>query len=81
MAKQCHVSAAYLGKLFREQTGDFFNDYLLKVRLEAACQLLMEDRLRIGAIAAEVGFSSQSYFNKMFRKSYGIPPAEYRCRI
>lgn len=81
MAKQCHVSAAYLGKLFREQTGDFFNDYLLKVRLEAACQLLMEDRLRIGAIAAEVGFSSQSYFNKMFRKSYGIPPAEYRRRI
>ncbi len=78
LAAQWHISAAYLGKLFKEQTGEFFNDYLLKVRIEEAKRLLLEDKLRIGEIALEVGFSNQSYFNKMFRKIYGISPAEYR---
>jgi len=78
IAKLCHVSSAYLGKLFKAQTGEFFNDYLLKVRLKAAEVLLYEGKLRIGAIAEQVGFSNQSYFNKMFRKDYGISPAEYR---
>ena len=71
-------SAAYLGKLFKEQTGEFFNDYLLRIRIEEAKRLLLENRLRMGEIASAVGFSNQSYFNRMFRKSCGVSPAEYR---
>lgn len=78
VAQDCHISAAYLGKIFREQTGEFFNDYLLKLRLKAAESLLLENKLRIGVIAEKVGFSNQSYFNKMFRRKYGISPAAYR---
>jgi len=78
ISKHCHVSAAYLGTLFKEQTGEFFNDYLLRVRLIQAEQLLLEGKLKIGTIAEEVGFSNQSYFNKIFRKNYGVSPAEYR---
>jgi len=80
VAKTCHVSPAYLGKIFREQTGEFFNDYLLKVRMLEAEKLLFDNVLRIGDIAERVGFSNQSYFNKMFRKVYGISPREYRYR-
>ena len=39
---------------------------------------LLENRLRMGEIASAVGFSNQSYFNRMFRKSCGVSPAEYR---
>lgn len=78
LAAQWHISAAYLGKLFKEQTGEYFNDYLLRIRIEEAKRLLLGSRLRMGEIASEVGFSNQSYFNKMFRKSCGISPAEYR---
>lgn len=81
IAKSKCISAAYLGKLFKEQTGEYFNDYLLKKRLEMALELLCDDRLNIGTIAADVGFSSQSYFNKMFRRNYGIAPAEYRRKL
>lgn len=78
IAESCCVSAAYLGKLFKEQTGEFFNDYLLKVRLKAAERFLFEGKMKIGVIAENVGFSNQSYFNKIFRREYGISPAEYR---
>lgn len=80
VAKVCHVSSAYLGKIFREQTGESFNDYLLNVRMLEAEKLLFEDELRIGDVAEQVGFSNHSYFNKMFRKVYGISPREYRYR-
>ncbi len=80
VAKSCHVSPAYLGKIFREQTGESFNDYLLKVRMLEAEKFLYENELRIGDVAGRVGFSNQSYFNKMFRKVYGISPREYRYR-
>lgn len=78
LAVEWHISAAYLGKLFKEQTGEFFNDYLLRIRIEEAKRLLLENRLRMGEIASAVGFSNQSYFNRMFRKSCGVSPAEYR---
>ena len=78
MARECHVSAPYLGKLFREQTGEFFNDYLLNVRLKAAEALFVEAQVKMGEISEKVGFLNQSYFNKMFRRVYGISPTAYR---
>lgn len=80
VARSCMVSSAYLGKIFKAQTGEIFNDYLMKVRLKAAETLLYENKLRIGEIAVRVGFAHQSYFNRMFRREYGISPAEYRRR-
>lgn len=80
IASACHVSPVYLGRVFKEQTGEYFNAYLLNTRLKVAEMLLQESKLRMGEIAEQVGFSSQSYFNKMFRRNYGISPAEYRTR-
>lgn len=81
IAEVCGITTAYMGKLFHAQTGEFFNDYLLRIRLKAAETLLAESKRNIGEISQVVGFSSQSYFNKMFRKTYGMSPMEYRNRI
>lgn len=72
------VSAKYMGKLFYAQTGEFFSEYLLRVRLQAAVELLQDAQLSIGTISAQVGFLNQSYFNRSFRKMFGISPTEYR---
>ena len=78
LAEECNVSSAYMGRLFKEQVGEFFNDYMQGVRLKMAERLLYENVLRIGEIATAVGFANQSYFIKVFRKSFGLSPAEYR---
>lgn len=78
IAKECNISSAYLGKLFKEQIGEYFNDYLLRIRLKEAEHLLKDSTKRIREIATEVGFYNTSYFNKVFLKKYGISPSEYR---
>jgi len=78
IAEECYVSSGYLGKLFKEQTGKYFNEYLLYVRFQVAEILLCENKVRVGEIYSRVGFASQSYFNRTFRRYYGMSPMEYR---
>ncbi len=72
------VSPAYLGQLFREETGKYFNDFLTEVRMKAASNLLLETDLKINEIVTRVGIPNQSYFNRIFKKLYGVSPVEYR---
>lgn len=78
LAKARCISSAYMGRLFKEETGELFGDYLLNTRLKASLKMLEDNRLNIGRIADNIGFSHQSYFNKMFRRKYGVSPTEYR---
>jgi len=78
IAKDCGISSYYLGNLFKEQVGEYFNDYLMRKRLNAAELLLCERDMLISKIAEQVGFSSQSYFNKKFFQKYGMSPSEFR---
>lgn len=78
LADKLKVTSVYLGQLFYSQTGSYFNDYLTDIRLKEACNLLTTTSTRIGDIAKQVGFSSQSYLNRVFRKKYHLTPLEYR---
>lgn len=78
LADKLKVTSVYLGQLFYSQTGSYFNDYLTNIRLKEACNLLTTTSTRIGDIAKQVGFSSQSYLNRVFRKKYHLTPLEYR---
>lgn len=73
-----HVSAAYLGKLFKEELGIGFNDFLTQVRLEEAEKLLAETNLPVKEIASAVGYPDEKYFSRLFKKTTGIKPTEYR---
>ena len=72
------VSSSYLSRVFKEQTGLGFNDYLTQVRLDEAKELLSGSALSIREIAAEVGYPDENYFSKLFRKHIGIRPKAYR---
>lgn len=77
-ADAANVSAPYLSRIFKEKTGTGFNEYLTKVRLEESEKLLSDTNLSIKEIAAAVGYSDEKYFSKLFKKTLGIKPTDYR---
>ena len=64
---------------FKSKYGITVNTYITEAKLDLAVHLLLEGDLTISEIAAETGFSDQSYFSKVFSAKYGIPPSEYRA--
>lgn len=72
------LSPNYLGILFKEYTGQGFLEYLTKVRMEKAKELLKDINLKVFEVAYEVGFQNVSYFSAKFKKQYNTTPKEYR---
>ena len=57
-----------------------FRSYLNNIRVEKAKELLISSDLSIADIGNQVGFSDQSYFNKIFKEHEGMTPGQYRRR-
>ena len=72
------MSRSSFVRYFKRVTGQTFVPYLSRLRLEKALQLLRETDLSIAEIAAAVGFSDQSYFDKTFRRHFDHSPREAR---
>lgn len=68
---------AHLSKAFRAKTGYSPKQYLMKVRLKKAQELLLGN-LTIDQISSSVGFNDALYFSKQFRKEFGMSPTDYR---
>ena len=67
-------------RLFRAYLGQSPVDYLNAYRLQASCKLLAESSLKINDVAAQCGFNNTSYYIRMFQRSYGITPRDYRMQ-
>ncbi len=74
------MSAAHMGRLFKNSTLETIGDCINRKRMEAAHQLLLDTGLTVEKIAEKVGFSSSIYFFKCFKKYYGVTPGEYRIK-
>lgn len=81
VAGQIHTSATYLSTLFKKEMNQTFSQYLTQIRLNNSRKLLRETHLSITEIAMACGFSSQSYFTKIFRETYGLTPGFYRKSV
>lgn len=77
-AKACGYSEFYTMKLFKQFTGTSIVDYANKYRVYLARDLLKNTQTDICKIAVQVGYENISYFNRQFKKAYGITPKEYR---
>lgn len=80
LARAAGVSDSYAARLFREQLHTRSSDYVNRVRLAAACELLVNSTLSVGEIADRVGFSDIYYFSRTFRAQYHVPPRGFRQR-
>jgi AraC-like DNA-binding protein len=81
VAKAVNTSAFYFCKMFKKFTKVNFTDYLSRVRIEKAKDLLLNPNLRISEIAYEVGFQSLTHFNRVFKRILGQSPTDYRTRL
>jgi two-component system response regulator YesN len=72
------TNPAYLGHMFKTETGVFFNDYLTRLRINRSIYLLRNPDRKIKDTAVQVGFSSTSYFEKCFKDQKGVSPLKYR---
>jgi len=78
VARAMHVSTFYFCKMFRKATGLTFTDFLGRVRVEKAKNLLLNPHLRVSEIAYTVGFQSLTHFNRQFHRLTGQSPTSFR---
>lgn len=77
-AKRFNLSRSYLSKKFKSATGFGFKEYIVNVRIQNACHLLLNTSKSITDIAFECGFNDSNYFGDAFRRVKGISPNKYR---
>lgn len=78
LAKRAYLSPGRYRELFRTLVGTSPKDYILNLRINTACEMLVQSELTIGEIAAAVGFSDGRYFSRVFTRRVGKTPSRYR---
>lgn len=73
-----NISPYYFSKLFKEETGENFIEYVTAIRMEKAKELLMRTDKSMKEICSEVGYSDPNYFSRSFKKNVGVTPTEYK---
>lgn len=80
IAAEVYLTPEYFSRIFKEETGVTFVNYLTDIRLRHSLQLLASTALRVQDIAQQVGYPNVSYFSTVFKKKFGMSPYEYRRR-
>ena len=78
LAEKLNMNCSYLCTLFKKETGMTVSHYVRQEKIRAARQLLVGSDLSLVEISEALGFSSQSYFGRVFRESTGMTPEAYR---
>jgi len=79
-AQMINISEGYLSSLFKKVTGIGLIEYVNRVRIEKAAELLRETGLPSYIIAENVGYENVNYFSRIFKKMSGLNPKEYRAQ-
>ena len=78
LAEQFHLNPQYISQLFKSEIGVNFLVYLTNIRMEKAKKLLLSTALSIAEVAEQSGYGDYRVFTKVFKKSEGITPSQYR---
>ncbi|MDM5340290.1 response regulator [Fictibacillus enclensis] len=78
IAVQVYLHPVYLSKLFKQETGESLGDYIIRMKMEKAADLLKHTHLKSYEITTQLGYQNPQYFSKMFKKVYGMTPQEFR---
>lgn len=78
LAEVARLSADYLSRLFKIETKLTVWEYLIRLRMEKARELLETSLLSIKEVMAAVGYDSKGHFARHFRRWFGVSPSEYR---
>jgi len=78
LSEMTYFNPSYLSRLFKQQTNMNITKYIQEVRMDKAREMLAGNNKKIYEIAADLGYDSPAYFSKVFRRSVGLTPQEYR---
>ena len=78
LAEEFHLSAQYISQLFKNEIGVNFLAYLTNIRMEQAKKLLLSTSLSVAEVAEQSGYGDYRVFTKVFKKSEGVTPSQYR---
>ena len=81
LAEELGMNESRFSRFFRRATGNTFTDFVNHVRINRACQFLMESDRQITSIAYDVGFNNIANFNRRFLDIKGMTPREYRRQV
>ncbi|CAN5825293.1 hypothetical protein BH23CHL2_BH23CHL2_08830 [soil metagenome] len=81
IAAEVNLHPGYLARVFREQTGVPLGAYARQLRLERVAAELASTEDRILDIAIAAGFTDQSHLTRLFKRRYGVTPAQYRATM
>lgn len=78
LSERYHIGFTYASSLFKKHIGKNFSEYISDLRMKKAVQLMSHSSLSIEEICFQVGYNDYYYFNRIFKKYYGMPPFKYR---
>lgn len=81
VSRNLNISPYYFSKLFKEETGGNFVEYVTERRINQAKNLLKNPDKSIKEICMEVGYSDPNYFSRIFKRYQGVSPTEYKENI
>ncbi|MFD0670989.1 response regulator [Cohnella sp. GCM10027633] len=80
VADHVHLHPVYVSNLFKQESGENFSAYVLRLRMDKAVELLKNKDSKVSQIALEVGYQKPQYFIKLFKNHYGMTPDAWKAR-
>ncbi len=78
VSQAVNISPYYFSKIFKEDVGEGFVEYLTKIRMDRAKELLTTTEYSMKEICSMVGYADPNYFSRSFKKNVGVTPTEYK---
>lgn len=78
LSEEFHLNSQYISQLFKNEIGVNFLTYLTNIRMEHAKKMLLSSSLSIAEVSEQSGYGDYRVFTKVFKKSEGITPSQYR---
>ena len=80
-ANYLYICPSYLSRMFRKQTGENFLQYVTRVKMEKAIELLKDPQYKTYQVSERLGYKTPRYFSRLFRNHTGMNPSEYRGKV
>lgn len=81
VAERLFMNPSYFSRLFKKETGETFIEYVTRMKMHRAKELLENSATPVGKICETLGYDNQSYFIKLFKSFAGVTPVEYRSQL